>query len=363
MQSENFIHRIRHLLSKNETGKAIRMLHELLKDSPKLDEAILHSAQHHDLLQQIRWGIVDENQAGKAKNLLRLNILDLLSEIQREENFEDILTELDQRNTQGEYEAIVQKILTNRGAGTSEVLKGKSSADLGKEKLKALFESPRTQLQFEEDGIEASELTDQEKLVHLSLAANGHLFKGTFYCLGKVHEIGAIDYSASESKFILFKGTARTHFLALETVRGNLIQQFEKMMRLLQVNIPLRRDVINSRDFYSIPYVAFKELLANAYIHRSFDPKNLMSIQVELFDDRLEIKSPGLFPENQDLDNISVSNAINPTIAAIFFLYGHIEKSGTGISRAKEVLAEAEMLPPVLHQDHLLKYSQLTIFR
>ncbi|MFN0035758.1 MAG: ATP-binding protein [Saprospiraceae bacterium] len=363
MQSETFIHRIGHLLSKNETSKAIRMLHELLKDSPKLDEAILHSAQHHDLLQQIRWGVVDENSAGKAKNLLRLSILGLLHEIEREENFEDILAELDHRNTQGEYEMLSQKINTNRGVGTSEILNGKTSADLGKTELKLLFGSARTRRQFSDKRVKAAKLTAQEKLVHLTLAANGHLFKGTFFCLGKAHEIQAIDFTAGESKFIVFKGTKRVHFLVLETVHGNLVQQFEKMLELLQVNIPLRRDVVNSEDFYAIPFVAFKELLANAFIHRSFDPKNLMSIQVELFDDRLEIKSPGLFPGNQDLDNISVSNAVNPTIAAIFFLYGHIEKSGTGISRAKEALAEAEMLPPVLHQDSLLKYSQLTIFR
>jgi predicted HTH transcriptional regulator len=362
MKSETFIHRIRQLLSKNETGKAIRMLHELLKESPKLNEVILHSAQHHELLKQIRWGVVDENQAGKAKIQLRLNLLDLVSEIEREENFQDILAEVDQKNTQGEFEAITQKIKTNRGVGTSEVLQAKSSADLDKEDLEALLESTRTIRQFSEDKIDTKKLKPQEKLVQLSLAANGHIFKGTFFCLGKTNQIELIDRTAGESKFMVFKGTTRTRFLVLETVRGNLVQQFEKMMRLLQVNIPLRRDVLNSEDVYAIPFVAFKELLANAFIHRSFDPQNRMSIQVELFDDRLEIRSPGLFPEHQDLNNTKSSITINPTIAAIFFLYGHIEKSGTGISRAKEALADASMLPPQLHQDFLLKYTQLTIF-
>lgn len=135
------------------------------------------------------------------------------------------------------------------------------------------------------------------------------------------------------------------------------------MNQLRKVSYLCHQKLVNSQDFYEIPFIAFKELLANAYIHRSFDPKLLSTIQVELFDDRLEIKSPGAFPDNVDLENIEMSNAINPAIAAIFFLYSHIEKSGTGINRAKEALVLQKMKEPVFYEDKLQKMVKVTIFR
>lgn len=109
--------------------------------------------------------------------------------------------------------------------------------------------------------------------------------------------------------------------------------------------------------------VSFKELVANAFIHRSFESDGQNSIQVELFDDRLEIKSPGLFPKHLDLHNIEMSFVVNPAIAAIFFLYGHIEKSGTGINRATEALEQQGMRPPELFQDAKQRFSKMTVFR
>jgi predicted HTH transcriptional regulator len=357
MLIQEFINNIRSLVAKNETSNAIQLLNTMLKNSPKLNEAILQSAQHHDLMQQIRLGVLDEGQANKSKNQLRKRILDLLQEIEEQHISSDYTIPRTE-----EYEIITQKIQTNRGIGTSEMLKGKSVDDLDLDELERFFTRTRTLRRFTDSNNFQDNLTIHQKLLKLTLAENGHLYKGTFLCLGQINQIESINHSAAESKFMVFKGTERINFLVLETVRGNLVQQYEKMLLLLQKHIPLRRDVLKSEDFYAIPFIAFKELLANAFIHRSYEADIKTTIQVELFDDRLEIKSPGLFPEFVDLDNIEFSHIINPSIAAIFFLYGYIEKSGTGINRAKSVLAEQGMKPPVLYQNALQKYVKLTIF-
>jgi predicted HTH transcriptional regulator len=357
MLPQEFIDNIRNLVAKNERGNAIKLLNTMLRSSPKLNEVILQSAQHHDIIKQIRIGVLNEEQANKSKNQIRNRILDLLQEIEEQH----LKTEFTLPRTD-EYEAIIKKIQINRGIGTSEMLQGKSSADLDLDELERFFSKTRTLRRFADSKSIEDNLTIHQKLLKLTLAENGHLYKGTFLCLGQINQIESINHSAAESKFMIFKGTTRTNFLVLETVRGNLVQQYEKMLMLLQKHIPLRRDVYKSEDFYAIPFIAFKELLANAFIHRSYDANILTAIQVELFEDRLEIKSPGLFPEFVDLDNVEMSYIINPSIAAIFFLYGHIEKSGTGINRAKEVMAEQGMKPPVLYQNKLQKYVKLTLF-
>jgi len=339
------------------------MLHDLLKNSPKLDEAILQSAQHHDIMQQVRSGLVNNEQANLTKNQIRSSILALLKDMEENNRVEGGGMKITDKEVADEFEEITQKIKTNRGAGTSEGLKGKNASDLDEQELKRFFSRVRTEKRFSDTGIDTADLSVQQKLLRLSLAENGHLHKGTFFCLGQINQIESISHAATESKFAIFKGTTRNHFLVLETVRGNLIQQYEKMLLLLQQHIALRRDVLKSEDTYAIPFIAFKELVANAFIHRSYDSDVQSTIQVELFDDRLEIKSPGLFPDNVDLDNIELSFIINPVVAAIFFLYGHIEKSGTGINRAKAALMQQGMKAPLLFQNPLQKYVKITIFK
>jgi predicted HTH transcriptional regulator len=320
-----------------------------------LDDAIMHAAQHKELLRHIRLGLVGDRHAEQAKNQIRSRVLLLLRDL--EECVEK------PAEVAGDYMRITQKIKGNRGIGTSEVLREKTIGDLDARDMQRLFDRTRTRRRFSDEGVDMDSMGDQEKLVHLSLAENGHLYKSTFLCLGQSNQIEAVSYTAAESRFAIFKGTTRTHFLVLETVRGNLIQQYEKMLLLLQQHIPLQRNVYKSEDSYEIPFIAFKELTANAFIHRSYDAAIQTSIQIELFDDRLDIKSPGLFPKDLTLEHIEMSHILNPGIAAIFFLYGHVEKSGTGINRAKAALAARGMRPPVLYQNVEHRFTKLSIFK
>lgn len=86
-----------------------------------------------------------------------------------------------------------------------------------------------------------------------------------------------------------------------------------------------------------IPKEAFREALANAMVHRVWDINSF--IQIAMYDDRIEISSPGGLPHglSEDeylLENISVLR--NPIIASIFNKLHIIEKFGTGITRIKE---------------------------
>jgi Effector-associated domain 11 len=49
--TQSFVELIGDLIGKDELALAIQNLYALLKDSPKLDEAILQSARYNDVIQ------------------------------------------------------------------------------------------------------------------------------------------------------------------------------------------------------------------------------------------------------------------------------------------------------------------------
>jgi ATP-dependent DNA helicase RecG len=83
-----------------------------------------------------------------------------------------------------------------------------------------------------------------------------------------------------------------------------------------------------------IPKEAFREALANAVVHRVWDTNSY--IQIAMYEDKIEINSPGGLPAGISKDeylygNISVLR--NPIIAGVFNRLNIIEKFGTGIAR------------------------------
>ena len=87
------------------------------------------------------------------------------------------------------------------------------------------------------------------------------------------------------------------------------------------------------QDMYELPLDSVRELIANSVAHRSYlEPGN---IQIALFDDRLEVTSPGML-----LNGVSVakmkegySKILNRAIANAFSYMKIIEKWGSGIPR------------------------------
>jgi ATP-dependent DNA helicase RecG len=114
----------------------------------------------------------------------------------------------------------------------------------------------------------------------------------------------------------------------------------------------LLRDIDTRTEDYEIPESAFTELLANAFIHRSYESDVLTDIKVEIYPDRMEITNPGRFPDQLDLQNLtdnSKSFIINPEIVQVFFLHDLVETAAKGIRRSQELL-QVNRLPPALFE-------------
>ena len=105
-----------------------------------------------------------------------------------------------------------------------------------------------------------------------------------------------------------------------------------------------------------IPEAAFREAIANVLIHRVWDVDS--QIRVSMFDDRIEIVSPGGLPsgiteEEYLFGKLSVLR--NRNLANVFYRLGFVEIFGTGITRIKQLYAEALIKPDFEVSENAIK--------
>ena len=95
-----------------------------------------------------------------------------------------------------------------------------------------------------------------------------------------------------------------------------------------------------------VPEAAFREAIANALIHRVWDVDS--QIRVSMYDDRIEVVSPGGLPSGITEDEYlsgKLSVLRNRNLANVFYRLGFVEIFGTGITRIKQIYSEAPTKP------------------
>ena len=105
-----------------------------------------------------------------------------------------------------------------------------------------------------------------------------------------------------------------------------------------------------------IPEAAFREAIANTLIHRVWDVDS--QIRVSMFDDRIEIVSPGGLPSGITEEEYlfgKLSALRNRNLANVFYRLGFVEIFGTGITRIKQLYAEALIKPDFEVSENAIK--------
>ena len=140
---------------------------------------------------------------------------------------------------------------------------------------------------------------------------------------------------------------ARTEILDLHQESGTVFELVDKA-RAYILNNTRRRFVINESgprdEIPELPTLAVKEALMNAYAHCDWTLGGC--VQIDIFNDAVEILSLGWFVEGQDpeehLSGESVSSqGRNKLIAQAMYRSGDIEAYGTGIPRMRDLCDEA----------------------
>jgi ATP-dependent DNA helicase RecG len=133
-----------------------------------------------------------------------------------------------------------------------------------------------------------------------------------------------------------FKGNDIGEFIDQKEFDGPLHIQVENAMKFAMIHIEKtgKIDGLKRKDEYLIPLVAVREALINAAVHRDYSISG-SDIKFAVFDDRIEITSPGNLPKSLSVNEIIVgrSEIRNKVIARFFKEIGFIEQWGTGLKK------------------------------
>jgi len=190
------------------------------------------------------------------------------------------------------------------------------------------------QKQYEED-FEKSELPLIKVLNNLNLARNSNLNIAGLILFGKEPE----KYKpAFIIKAVFFVGNdpAGDNYRDSIDIKGKVEELYRGATDFLKRNLKYiqQEKGINTLGNLEIPPIVLEELIVNALIHRNYFINT--PIRLFVFDNRVEIISPGKLPNNLTIDNIKSgnSNIRNDIITSFATKELPYRGIGTGIRRA-----------------------------
>ena len=134
-------------------------------------------------------------------------------------------------------------------------------------------------------------------------------------------------------------GKSISEILDRETLTGcSILKQYDDIVSVFRRYYQYEEiQGFERRTVERIPEEAFREAIANALVHRTWDIN--AHIKVSMYDDKIVITSPGGLPSGISKEEYltgNISYLRNPTIGNVFFRLGYIEIFGTGIGRIIE---------------------------
>ena len=139
-------------------------------------------------------------------------------------------------------------------------------------------------------------------------------------------------------KAVSFRGVDRagTDYYDNRRFEGNIATQYEQAMAFLRRwNARIQNGgSFNEPGRSEVPDIVFEELVTNALVHRDYFVQD--SVKVFIFDDRLEIRSPGRLPNSLTVEQIrrGIHRERNQVIQSFAFDVLNYRGLGSGILRA-----------------------------
>lgn len=157
-------------------------------------------------------------------------------------------------------------------------------------------------------------------------------------------------FSQATIQCAVFKGTTRDLFIDRKEYDGDLVAQLDEAYEYVLRNINLGSEIngLYRTDLYELPIDCIREMICNAVVHRSYlHPSN---IQVAVYDDRVEVTSPGMLFGSLRLEDIREGISIPRNRALVYaFTYMRVmEHWGSGIPRMIRRCREAGLEEPEL---------------
>ena len=154
---------------------------------------------------------------------------------------------------------------------------------------------------------------------------------------------GLLVFGMAPERHLLQSGISFAHFAGTEltadlldkqTILGPLPQQVTGALAAIKTNLRTPSTIEGAKrvELPNYPDRVYRELLVNACVHRNYSIVG-STIRVFIFDDRLEVISPGRLPNTVTIEKLPIgtSFARNPILVRLMENLGYMDKLGRGL--------------------------------
>jgi ATP-dependent DNA helicase RecG len=165
------------------------------------------------------------------------------------------------------------------------------------------------------------------------------------------------EYDNFKIKMARFLGTDKNEFIDEMRVEGNFFDLLDAGLAFCFKHLNLSGKITNHslqrEERLEIPYKALREAIINSLCHRQWERYNLLN-SIAIYDDRVEIGNPGIFPSQITPENIKEphdSYPYNVKMAEVLYRSMWLENWGSGAKRIIEACQEQGVEEPTWRWD------------
>lgn len=165
------------------------------------------------------------------------------------------------------------------------------------------------------------------------------------------------EYPQFTLRMARFVGTDKNRFRDNQRAEGNFFQLLDAGVAFCFKHLSLSGVITNHslerEEHLEVPYHALREALINALCHRHWERYNL-TISLAIYDDRIEIASPGTFPPQITPENIKEPHESYPhnlKVAEALYRMTYLENWGSGAKRIMDACQTQGVESPTWSSD------------
>ncbi|MDR1385788.1 MAG: putative DNA binding domain-containing protein [Planctomycetaceae bacterium] len=200
-------------------------------------------------------------------------------------------------------------------------------------------------------------LTYEEALKAKRILRNGKITLAGLLFFGKEPQSIKPAFTVKTVSFFGNEASGLQYRNKPEDLKGSIPEIFKQSMNFLTSNLRhlQQGQGFNSTGILEISPIVLEELLQNAMIHRDY-LKNA-PVRIFIFDNRLEIISPGKLPNSLTVEEIKYGNPVirNNQIVAFGIHTLPFSGLGTGIKRALELQPNIELINDTEGEQFIVK--------
>ena len=165
------------------------------------------------------------------------------------------------------------------------------------------------------------------------------------------------EYPQFRLRMARFVGTDKNEFIDNQRVEGCFFDLLDAGMAFFFKHLNLGGKITNHslqrEEHLEVPYKALREALINSLCHRQWEKYNLTN-SIAIYDDRVEIANPGIFPLQITPETIKESHESYPynlKIAEALYKSTYLESWGSGAKRIMDACREQGIEEPIWRCD------------